>query len=303
LNSFLPGSSIRYTPDTFLLKTVAKRGGCGMNMHKASATRLFGTDYQQSVLRIVTAATHSVRAYTAYGSEAVTADIAGRPGFNGEVLDGPTRNYMSGNGYRAYSPAMMRFCRPDDQSPFGKGGLNAYGYCLADPINLRDPDGHVPLPNFLRRPLARVQRAVTQRLQRRPPRVTSSVPSGPDPLAKSPGGPSAGWASADAHVRDPSLASQSRNSIADVVNAPDATASQTPSEIARQTPSEIARQAGIRRMRAAQQRMAEQARDPTPLYNTVLRLGSDDLPNYRQAQAMADLYELPWKRTDIRSSS
>lgn len=266
-----------------------------MNGLKASTTSLLCTDYQLSVLCIIRLASHSGRAYTPYGGEAFTAEIAGRPGFNGEVLDGPTRSYLSGNGYRAYSPAMMRFCRPDDHNPFGKGGLNAYGYCLADPMNRRDPDGHIPLPNFLRQPVARLQRAVTRRLAARPPRVTSSVPSGPDPLSKSPGGPSAGWAGADAHVRDPTQASRWRNSIADLVNAPDATASQNVSE--------TARQAGIRRMRAAQQGMEEQARDPIPLYSTVSPPGPDDLPNYRQAQAMADLYELPWKRTAIRSSS
>jgi len=36
----------------------------------------------------------------------------------------------------------MRFQSPDSLSPFGKGGINAYGYCAGDPINRIDPNGH-----------------------------------------------------------------------------------------------------------------------------------------------------------------
>jgi hypothetical protein len=36
----------------------------------------------------------------------------------------------------------MRFNSPDSLSPFGEGGLNAYAYCIGDPINRRDPTGH-----------------------------------------------------------------------------------------------------------------------------------------------------------------
>lgn len=53
--------------------------------------------------------------------------------------------YLLGQGYRAYSPLLMRFNNPDDLSPFGRGGLNAYAYCVGDPVNLVDPDGHSPL--------------------------------------------------------------------------------------------------------------------------------------------------------------
>jgi len=62
-------------------------------------------------------------------------------GFNGEYLDAFMSAYFLGNGYRVYSPVLMRFVSPDRYSPFGKGGRNAYVYCLGDPINHVDPSG------------------------------------------------------------------------------------------------------------------------------------------------------------------
>lgn len=35
------------------------------------------------------------------------------------------------------------FNSPDSWSPFGERGLNAYAYCQGDPINFRDPSGHI----------------------------------------------------------------------------------------------------------------------------------------------------------------
>lgn len=63
-------------------------------------------------------------------------------GFNGERPDPVTGHYLLGNGYRAYNPVLLRFNSPDSWSPFGKGGLNPYGYCAGDPVNRRDPTGH-----------------------------------------------------------------------------------------------------------------------------------------------------------------
>ncbi|WP_238543153.1 RHS repeat-associated core domain-containing protein, partial [Pseudomonas sp. GM78] len=63
-------------------------------------------------------------------------------GFNGELPDPLTGCYHLGNGYRQFNPVLMRFNRPDSWSPFGEGGLNAYGYCGGDPRNRRDPSGH-----------------------------------------------------------------------------------------------------------------------------------------------------------------
>jgi len=47
-----------------------------------------------------------------------------------------------------FNTAIMRFNSPDTLSPFSLGGLNAYAYCLGDPINLKDPSGYAPLRIF-----------------------------------------------------------------------------------------------------------------------------------------------------------
>lgn len=64
-------------------------------------------------------------------------------GFNGERRDIVTGLYHLGHGYRAYNPVLMRFHATDSMSPFGRGGLNVYSYCLGDPVNLVDPTGHM----------------------------------------------------------------------------------------------------------------------------------------------------------------
>lgn len=77
-------------------------------------------------------------AYTAYG---FTGADKRRIGFNGEFRDTVSGSYPLGNGHRSFSPVLMRFVSPDDYSPFLEGGLNAYAYCLGDPVNLIDPKG------------------------------------------------------------------------------------------------------------------------------------------------------------------
>lgn len=75
--------------------------------------------------------------YTPFG---YSSRANGKPGFLGEVKE-PGLQYLLGNGYRGYSPELMRFSMPDALSPFGKGGLNSYAYCNDQPITLRDPQG------------------------------------------------------------------------------------------------------------------------------------------------------------------
>ncbi len=64
-------------------------------------------------------------------------------GFTGELVERATGHYLLGNGYRAYNPVLMTFNSPDSMSPFAKGDLNAYSYCQGDPLNNKDPSGHV----------------------------------------------------------------------------------------------------------------------------------------------------------------
>ncbi|WCM49246.1 RHS repeat-associated core domain-containing protein [Pseudomonas sp. WJP1] len=110
----------------------------------APATTLLATDQQRSVL-------HSLKAdhpgqsgsYSPYGHRAAENGLLSLLGFNGERPDPVTGCYLLGNGYRAFNPVLMRFNSPDSLSPFGKGGLNAYAYCVGDPVNRVDPSGHM----------------------------------------------------------------------------------------------------------------------------------------------------------------
>jgi len=104
-----------------------------------SASTLLATDPQNSVLH----ADYTTIAYTPYGHHEAVISLPGVPGFNGEQPDPITGHYLLGNGYRAYNPTLMRFNSPDSLSPFGNGGLNAYAYCLGDPVNRGDPTGHM----------------------------------------------------------------------------------------------------------------------------------------------------------------
>lgn len=62
--------------------------------------------------------------------------------FNDQPFDKTSDGYLLGNGRRGYKPRLMRFCSPDNLSPFQSGGINSYAYCQGDPINFVDPSGH-----------------------------------------------------------------------------------------------------------------------------------------------------------------
>jgi RHS repeat-associated protein len=112
---------------------------------------LLATDLQRSVL-------HTCKSdrqpqpivYSPYGHHPAESGLSSLLGFNGERPAPVTGHYLLGNGYRAFNPVLMRFNSPDSWSPFGKGGLNPYAYCLGDPINLGDTNGHHPL-SFLKK--------------------------------------------------------------------------------------------------------------------------------------------------------
>jgi RHS repeat-associated protein len=108
-----------------------------------AGTRLQAVDLQQSVLVEVLGGQNRHFAYSPYGRRPTEGGLFSLLGFNGEQLDPLTGLYLLGNGYRAYSPALMRFISPDSLSPFGVGGLNPYAYCAGDPVNRVDPTGHV----------------------------------------------------------------------------------------------------------------------------------------------------------------
>jgi RHS repeat-associated protein len=109
-----------------------------------SVNALLATDQQRSLLQSVDKNSPSQPiAYSPYGHRHGESGLTSLLGFNGELPDPVTGHYLLGNGYRAFNPVLMRFNSPDSMSPFGRGGLNAYTYCLGDPVNRNDPTGNV----------------------------------------------------------------------------------------------------------------------------------------------------------------
>lgn len=103
---------------------------------------LIATDLQRSVLHALQASGLCAIAYSPYGHRNVESGLSYLLGFNGQRPDPLTGHYLLGNGYRAFAPLLMRFNSPDNLSPFGKGGLNAYAYCQGEPVNRSDAQGH-----------------------------------------------------------------------------------------------------------------------------------------------------------------
>lgn len=120
------------------------RSDTGLSAIRSSAglNRIIGSDAQGSVLSEIERAACVHRRFAVYGLAAhlPVKDI----GFKGERCDVFTQCYPLGNGYRIYSPVLMRFQSADNQSPFGNGGLNAYAFVKGNPVNLSDPCGHSP---------------------------------------------------------------------------------------------------------------------------------------------------------------
>jgi RHS repeat-associated protein len=121
-----------------------------------SKINLLATDLQRSVLNVISETQYAPLAYSTYGHRSIGHVLLSLLGFTGQLPEPVTGHYLFGNGYRAFSPVLMRFNSPDEWSPFGAGGLNAYAYCGGDPVNKQDPTGHmyvvkritgVPVPN------------------------------------------------------------------------------------------------------------------------------------------------------------
>ncbi|MCK1791117.1 RHS repeat-associated core domain-containing protein [Pseudomonas violetae] len=95
------------------------------------------TDDQRSVLHLSGSSPLGL-----YGHHSIQGGPVGLLGFKGERSDPVTGHYHLGKGYRQFNPVLMRFNTPDSGSPLGKGGINDYVFCGADPINRSDPSGH-----------------------------------------------------------------------------------------------------------------------------------------------------------------
>ncbi|SHN04064.1 RHS repeat-associated core domain-containing protein [Pseudomonas asturiensis] len=119
-------------------------------------------DQQGSII----AAPQQAFTYTAYGTRTPSTDPGRLPGFNGQPVDPLTGHYLLGNGYRSFNPVLLRFNSPDSLSPFGEGGLNAYAYCLGDPVNRKDPTGHVPGLQGIQKAVSRLSGAFYKASQR-----------------------------------------------------------------------------------------------------------------------------------------
>ncbi|MBA1199145.1 RHS repeat-associated core domain-containing protein [Pseudomonas plecoglossicida] len=120
-----------------------------LHVDATPGSSLLATDNNGSVLKAADEENDESHTYSAYGHDPPQPCAKTLLGFNGEYYDPMSKGISLGNGYRFYSPALSRFYSPDSWSPFGRGGVNAYAYCAGDPVNYKDPTGHirVHLPN------------------------------------------------------------------------------------------------------------------------------------------------------------
>lgn len=111
----------------------------------AGATRLLLSNMSNSVLGESSRDSLTEARYGAYGGRdqsGQAAELKGLLAFNGEARERALGWYLLGRGYRAYNPELMRFHSPDAM-PQEAAGINPYQYCLGDPVNWRDPSGHL----------------------------------------------------------------------------------------------------------------------------------------------------------------
>ncbi|ESZ95519.1 hypothetical protein SBOR_4104 [Sclerotinia borealis F-4128] len=123
-------------------ETISQQGG-------DTKTHLWASDCQQSILTTMNSQNPDqiqYQQYTPYGCSGLEAGNSfSSISFNGQWRDPITGWYHLGNGYRVYNPQLRRFHTPDPWSPFASGEINPYVYCLGDPINRVDPNGHFSL--------------------------------------------------------------------------------------------------------------------------------------------------------------
>jgi RHS repeat-associated protein len=140
---------------------------------------LLATDLQRSVLHSIAVGNHQNPVYSPYGHRSPESGLLSLLGFNGERRDPLTGHYLLGQGYRAFNPVLMRFNSSDRLSPFGRGGVNGYAYCLGDPVNMVDPRGEfgmfargidqlVTIGQTVRKQLSAVKKAVVTKFSKAP---------------------------------------------------------------------------------------------------------------------------------------
>ncbi|WP_082888352.1 RHS repeat-associated core domain-containing protein [Pseudomonas sp. p21] len=118
-------------------------GDC-LSAQLQEATMLLQVEIANTVIAGMAGECVAPQSYTPYGFSPIR-DLAPIVQFNGEWHDPRTGSYPLGQGHRSFSSKKGRFISPDQLSPFGKGGLNAYAYCAGDPVNHIDPSGRVNL--------------------------------------------------------------------------------------------------------------------------------------------------------------
>lgn len=135
------------------LKLLHTGGGCVLAEHEKKQVWLLTDDMGTPIaIRSMDATpTLTVGRYTPHGRREAWKDVAmPLPGLHGTRIDAGMAALQLGQGYRNYDPANRVMQGPDDWSPFGAGGTNAFTFCGNDPVNTVDPSGHISMSRRLR---------------------------------------------------------------------------------------------------------------------------------------------------------
>ncbi|AYN08594.1 RHS repeat-associated core domain-containing protein [Pseudomonas putida] len=110
---------------------------------EAKSSQLLATDEMDSVLVVSTPdGKQNNHNYTPFGYNDKLPSGSTAMGFNGEFILENMHLYLLGQGHRGFSTEMRRFIGPDNaESPFARGGVNAFAYCVNDPVNRKDETG------------------------------------------------------------------------------------------------------------------------------------------------------------------
>jgi RHS repeat-associated protein len=138
---FYSGSKLAVLKSTQEMQRIFRSRDLTLAEMKTMDVALAALDHRQTPVLLAANKARQSFAFTPFGHMCTTSTV--NIGFTGELLDRASGCYLLGAGHRSYSPALMRFQSADTQSPFLRGGINAYGYCSSDPLNYSDPSGQV----------------------------------------------------------------------------------------------------------------------------------------------------------------